>query len=97
MKKLILFMGFALMMGCEGFKKKEDAKLNRIVDFKYGEEIELNLPRVYYSTGYIYELTLEADGDTIHERFVSSNHTIRFLPGDTVYKWYGNWLIWKNS
>lgn len=95
MKKLIIIIGLILLVSCG--KNEEVSRDYYIVKrFEVGEELvirNVSGRKVYLKSMKIYEMDLITErGDIIHERFLTDS-PIRFIPGDMIYLWYGNWIL----
>lgn len=98
MKKLIFFILVGLLLTCCGRTSTSIKEYYKVVDFSLGDDIKADVTTIRSSyTGRIqvYNMTLvDPYGDTIQEKFATADdHSIRFLPGDSIFIWYGTWRL----
>ena len=76
---------------------KREIEYYKVVKFEVSDTIKnsyVNTVRTSYTDKvYVYSFDIvNSKGDTINEKFVS-DEVIRFIPGDTIYYWFGKWSI----
>lgn len=98
MKKWILCFLTCFILYCSSSVERDNIEYYEVVKFEIVSKTKTCINTLimrYKNDAYIYKIDMvDNTGDTITEYFVSDSKK-RFITGDSIYLWYGNWLIKK--
>ena len=93
---ITFFMLF--LFGCYPSDKRENITYYKVEHFYICNDIDAYVNTSYTRLPYegklhTYDMVLvNEQQDTIYKSF-ATREDLRFYPGDTIYQWYGRWLL----